>query len=376
MKQIFILIFTLLILTCVLYLYIYTKPGLVQKQYKQLTYFRYNDDGSRRIPVINAIQDVLSKLNVNEATDPHDASILFLDKFNHQHIFKLIDKLDNYKDKYLYTILTIDYISSKSELYRMMRSNVDEKTLHEIFPKSFLIDDSNDVKNLKHYMMEEKNNLIILKKNIQQQKGCKIIASFDEKELATYVIAQELLQNPFLIENRKINLRVYVLIKITNANEMSVYMYNDGFVYYTLYEYKANSSCPKSNLTSGLIDRVIYEKNPLTINDFRNYIGFDKTRIFNNNILTCFKKVFTALKKPIQDIESTFPMNKFVVMGADVAVDKDLGIKLMEINKGPDLRYKDEKDRNVKFSMLRDAFYELGLIDENKNVKSKFIKLI
>jgi hypothetical protein len=78
-------------------------------------------------------------------------------------------------------------------------------------------------------------------------------------------------------------------------------------------------------------------------------------------------------------METNFSMNKCVIMGADVAVDADLGIKLMEINKGPDLRYKDERDGHVKFNMIRDTFYELGLItdsDNDKIIKSNFVKLI
>jgi hypothetical protein len=346
---------------------------------KSVKYYRYNSEGDGKLPVITTIKDVFAKYNVLEADVPQDATILFLDKFDHQNIFPLIRLLDNNKDKYLYTLVSIDYISSKSKLYEMMRNNIDEKTLHEIMPISFLIDDANDVKKLRTYMMEKKDNLIILKKNIQQQKGCKIISNFDdEKELNNYVIAQELLQNPFLIENRKINIRIYLLINVTANNAMSVFMYNDGFMYYTPGEYKANSDCPKTNITTGYIDRSVYDRNPLTINDFRKHIGFIKTRVFNQNLMTCFKKVFRALHKPIIEIESSFPINKCVVMGADVAVDADLGIKLMEINKGPDLRYKDDRDGDVKFNMVRDTFYELGLItaDTSKTIKSNFVKLI
>lgn len=378
MKQLFILLF---ILICAWFILKPLTKFKQDKQDKPVKYYRYNIDGDGKLPVIKTIQDVFSKYDVREADIPQEANILFLDKFDHQNIFPFIRQLDNYKDKYLYTLVSIDYISSKSKLYQMMRNNIDEKTLQDIVPISFLLNDANDVKKLRTYMMEKKdnkNNLIILKKNIQQQKGCKIVSNIeDEKDLKNYVIAQELLQNPFLIENRKINIRIYILIHVTYNNTMSVLMYNDGFMYYTPNEYKANSDCPQSNITTGYIDRSVYERNPLTINDFRKHIGFVKTRVFNQNLMSCFKKVFRALHRPIIDIESTFSMNKFVVMGADVAVDADLGIKLMEINKGPDLRYKDERDGHVKFNMVRDTFYEMGMIaDDGKKIKSNFVKLM
>lgn len=368
MKQLFLILF---ILICAWFI---LTPNPKPKS-KPIKYYRFNSEGDGRLPVIKTIQDVFEKYAVSEAALPQEATILFLDKFDHQNIFPIIRKLDNYKDKYLYTLVSIDYISSKSKLYEMMRNNIDEKTLHDIVPISFLMDNPDDVTKLRAYMLEKENNLIILKKNIQQQKGCRIISHFeDEKDLKNYVIAQELLQNPFLIDNRKINIRVYILIHVTSNNMMSVFMYNDGFMYYTPNEYKANSDCPQSNITTGYIERSVYEKNPLTINDFRKHIGFIKTRVFNQNLMSCFKKVFRALHKPIIEMETTFPMNKCVIMGADVAVDADLGIKLMEINKGPDLRYKDERDGHVKFNMVRDTFYEMGLIAET--IKSNFVKLM
>lgn len=378
MKQLFIILFVLVV--CAWFILSYRTESKPKVKSKPVKYYRYNSEGNGKLPVIKTIQDVFTKYDVIEADAPQEANIIFLDKFDHQNIFAFIRQLDNYKDKYLYTLVSIDYISSKSKLYEMMRNNIDEKTLHDIVPMSYLINNANDVKKLRAYMMENNKNLIILKKNIQQQKGCKIISNLeDEKNLKDYVIAQELLQNPFLIENRKINIRIYILIQVTKDNIMSVFMYNDGFMYYTPNEYKANSDCPKSNITTGYIDRAIYDKNPLTINDFRKHIGFMKTRVFNQNLMSCFKKVFRALHKPIIEMETNFSMNKCVIMGADVAVDADLGIKLMEINKGPDLRYKDERDGHVKFNMIRDTFYELGLItdsDNDKIIKSNFVKLI
>jgi hypothetical protein len=59
-----------------------------------------------------------------------------------------------------------------------------------------------------------------MKKNIQRQEGLKI--SKDKNEILNcykdgYAVVQELLQDPYLINGRKINLRVYCLfIKKSN----------------------------------------------------------------------------------------------------------------------------------------------------------------
>ena len=76
----------------------------------------------------------------------------------------------------------------------------------------------------------------IAKRDIQQQKGLQIIHSYkDIKTLLndkSYIIVQELLNNPFIINKRKINLRVYLLITCYKG-KISAYIHNNGF--YVLY---------------------------------------------------------------------------------------------------------------------------------------------
>ena len=39
---------------------------------------------------------------------------------------------------------------------------------------------------------------------------------------------------------------------------------------------------------------------------------------------------------------------KFQIFGADIAPDENLNVTIMEINKGPDIGFKDERDGNLK----------------------------
>ena len=97
----------------------------------------------------------------------------------------------------------------------------------------------------------------------------------DEKNDYPYVVVQELLQDPYTISGRKINLRVYVLV-VKNNNKTNLYIYSDGFMYYTAELFQKNSTDTKINITTGYIDRKVYEENPLTHNDFKSYLDSDR----------------------------------------------------------------------------------------------------
>ena len=326
-------------------------------------YYRFNSKGDGWLPLNTSIHNVFSNYNMDKAKTKDQATIFFMDKFSDQHIFDIVKQIPHYQNKYIYTIVSIDYISSKSKLYEMMKNHGTQNDVDKIFPSSYILKNDDDLMRLSKYM-KNKDVPVIFKKNIQQQKGCHIETDLNNIIIDDYVIAQELLRNPYTIDGRKINIRVYLLITFTHTGKMNVYMYNDGFLYYTRSRYDEGDISHECNITTGYIDRSVYEHNPLTIGDFTKYIGYKNARVFNRNVVDCFKTLFNTIKEVIIPIEKTFSMNKFVIMGADVAVDKELGVKVMEINKGPDLRYKDKRDGNVKYNLVKQSFAKMGIIDE------------
>ena len=119
-----------------------------------------------------------------------------------------------------------------------------------------------------------------------------------------------LLQNPYLINGHKINLRCYVLVVCKNK-EINVHFYNDGFMYYTPKKFVKNNTDPDVNITTGYIDREIYDFNPLTHNEFKLYLNqrrkLNKTE---DNIrsqgLSVSQVCFDRIKKLIKDVHMAF----------------------------------------------------------------------
>jgi hypothetical protein len=204
-----------------------------------------------------------------------------------------------------------------------------------------------------------------------------------------YVIVQELLQNPYIIDGRKTNMRFYVLV-ICKNNKFSVYVYNDGFMYYTKVPFKKNTTEVDPNITTGYIDREVYKKNPLTHQDLKKYLDNPNRNMseiehnMKNKRLVISEVYFIRINNLLKDIFSAFVgyigvNDKFVnntmtqLFGVDIAVDDQLNPMLMEVNKGPDMNAKDERDSQLKNNVVTDMLKTLGIIDNNNN---GFVKIL
>ena len=56
-----------------------------------------------------------------------------------------------------------------------------------------------------------------------------------------------------------------------------------------------------------------------------------------------------------------------------MAPDEDLNGTIIEINKGPDIGFKDDRDGNVKKKMVEDAFNIVEPLDDNR--ENEFIQV-
>lgn len=243
----------------------------------------------------------------------------------------------------------------------------------------------------------QQNNLYILKKNMQRQKDIQIsnnlqditnIVNKHKNDAFPYVVIQELLQNPYLIDGRKINLRVYILI-CKYKEDFRLYIYNDGFMYYTAERYEPNSTDIKTNITTGYIDREVYKKNPLTLKDLRKYLDSESrpltikekhvkryyllSKYLFDNVQKLLKDVISIYRYKLGDNDKLKDNKQFELYGSDIAVFDDLTVKLMEINKGPDLDAKDERDSELKHNLVRDIFKSVNLIDDDD--KNDFVRI-
>jgi hypothetical protein len=257
----------------------------------------------------------------------------------------------------------LDHLCSKSALaYYFKRSNNED-----CIPKTWVLDEKKDIEDLSR----DENTIYIAKKNIQRQDGIMITKDKDylisgQAKHDEYVVVQTLLQNPFLIDERKINLRIYMFV-VKHDDNFDFYIYNDGFMYYTKEKYIPESTEIAPNITTGYIDREVYLKNPLTLKDFGEYLGKERFDILNKNIFDLFRKIKTIYLPILKHTNDKFKgYCMFNLWGMDIAPDKDLNIKLIEANKGSSLVFMDDRDKNVKYNMIKDLFTLVGITNDAK----------
>lgn len=288
----------------------------------------------------------------------------------------------------IFMLNNTDHMVSKLALWKYLKSKYGEDDASNMIPYSWDLTTTEGVNKFKKDFTPGK--LYITKNNRQRQEGLKIHDTLESvlNSKSNYILVQELLQNPYLLNGRKINLRVYVLVIRDNYGNIKLCIYKDGFMYYTKKLFKKNEKSFDYNVTTGYVDRKVYEENPLTHMDFRTFLDsnrkLNKTEQYVKNNYPNVKlseHIFSQIYKLLANIFQTYENVvgtktdgvSFQLYGTDIAIDENLNPSIMEINKGPDLSGKDGRDARLKINMCKDILKSVGLI-ENKN--NKFLTIL
>ena len=193
-----------------------------------------------------------------------------------------------------------------------------------------------------------------------------------------YKIIQTYVDDLYIINKRKCNLRFYLLIKCKNGVKEG-YLYNYGKCIYTNKDYNENTDIIKFNkqehLTSYLLDQEIYKTHPESLKDLSNYLGKSTYNHLWNNIITLFKNVWKAIMEEVCNKKTLSEILTFQLFGADIIFTNKMMPYLLEFNKGPSMKYMNDADKKMKLKLTEDLFKQVGIIPKQKNDKQEFIKL-
>lgn len=334
-----------------------------------------------------SFNDVLKQYNINEDVN---GSIIF--PCGYDEINKEINEMPVKDNAKYYIIHDADMLASKEWLWLHNVRHHGLKKAQSLMPNSYVLYLQDDVNRFNNEY--DPNKIYITKKNIQRQEGLAILNDKQkilEKGKEGYVLIQELLQDPYIIGDRKTNMRFYVLVLCKEGN-IDVFVYNDGFMYYSKDPFITGSLSFGPNITTGYIDRWIYDVNPLTHQDLIKYLDKDRqlssveqnirnqglkiSQVYFNRIYQLLHEIFVSFVGKICTGQKLKNNLTFQLFGVDIAVNDQLQPMIMEINKGPDLGTKDERDGKVKKSVLADMMRLVGVIDDKGMDKNGFIRIL
>lgn len=274
-----------------------------------------------------------------------------------------------FKGKIVLTIDGIDEIAAKDKLWNLLLNFYGREKAEQFVPPSWCTYD-NDQMNHFFNTYDGSGKQFIMKKNVQRQTGLSIIDSKEKAKGALqqgYVVIQEILDDPYLIDSRKTNFRVYVLITCSSKGK-KCYVYNDGFLYYSKAKWVNGKNGKTSDqiITTGYIDREVYDELPLTLLDLYTYLdkkhGRGTGQSVQKMIRSLFANVFQALKRGVCS-KGNPDVIYGQLYGADVQMNNRMDkAKVVEFNKGPSLQKMDSRDEKVKLSMITDYYKVMGLV--------------
>jgi hypothetical protein len=332
--------------------------------------------------------DVLNKYNFKLTDDVKQACLIMPCTYETiDNELNVLDK-EGIKDNIygngvrIFMLNNTDHMASKILLWKYLYKQYGKLEASKIIPYTWDLSDPADFEEFKKQYNPSK--IYITKNNKQRQEGIEIHNSIEsiEKTKDKYLLVQELLQDPYLINGRKINLRIYVLVIKDTYGNIKLLVYQDGFMYYTPELFEKNDISFERNITTGYVDRQIYIDNPLTHNDFRNFLddpNRKKTIIeeyynyaYKNKLSTyIFSQIYQLIGTIFQTYENIIGTNLygvgFQLYGVDIAINEKLQPMIMEINKGPDLKAKDDRDRELKTKLCTDILKSIGLLNPIDN---------
>lgn len=327
------------------------------------TYYRVSDDlayhGESLTPP-TLVLNVLTRSNIARAAHYNRATYLMFETYG--DIDTILKKL-RYPIgvKYVAGIQGSDLLAGKDRLAKYLKHT-------KWIPDTYILYTKESVSDFKQRF--DPKEVYIAKKNIQRQNGLLLFNDLNDFTSieSEYVIVQKMLQNPFTIGGRKINIRIYMLVYIHGSaqlDQIEMHAY-PGFVYYTPDKFVMNSLNQNECITTGYIDRNVYVSNPLTVEDLEPVIGskkYSKLMAETYKMLSDVCRIYSPVLLQLHSDQRkrNRKIKHFSIFGCDVAIDKSLGVKLMEINKGPSIDPHDARDSELKLRMVQGAHQIVGL---------------
>ena len=283
-------------------------------------------------------------------------------KFNHFPMTWQLSRKDNLYNNY----------------YKMHEKFPEE---YNYMPETYVLPRDYDVfvkEKLTDYNLNDKTNLWLLKPCASSRgRGIRFLTDLDN--IPKKIIASHYVYNPHLINGRKYDLRLYLLV--TGYTPLKIYLFDDGLARFCSEEYDLDPekmTCRYIHLTNYSINKTSakFSQNDSVTDEFgekwtlhtlKHY--FEKNKLDFNAVWLKIKDIIVKIILSVTDIAiplvKSFKLssgNLFELYGVDILLDETLNPWLMEVNLNPSLNCDSQLDLKVKSKLLTDIFNIIGAI--------------
>lgn len=261
-----------------------------------------------------------------------------------------------------------DKIVAKDHLWQTLVKEYGREGAKQLTPESFLCRSAEDMRLLQS--QHRIGDLYIMKKNVQRQQGLKITSEPQEIKNSTgYVVVQRYITNPLLIDNRKFDIRVFMLI-VQKDNRQYYYRHSGGRCHYAGKDFTTTDLNDARHIPSGYNeDTKFKDQHPETLQELQEYMRGYGDLMFSRldeNLRKCARAFSRVLGK-------RFPNNVCAqLFGLDFVFTDNLHPFLIEINKGPEMSTSSEKEYSYKTQIVNDM---IQLLD-NPHAKTDFFLIV
>ena len=295
------------------------------------------------------------------------------------------DVFNNTTPRYVFGVNGCDNIVSKNNLWKLLMECYGRDGAAKLMPETYILFDNADMELFKRDF--KSGNTYILKKNLQRKEGIKLTKNYEEiispnALVENYKVVQNYMTDVYLINGRKVNLRIYLLVVIQD-NVTRFFLSSLGKCIYTNKLYDDSNMDFESNITSYNLDVSIYKKNPRDLEQLKTFLNQKQNgagrRLFEK-INEKMKLITKCISKDMYQSDNLKNKNivSFQLFGIDVLFNKNLEPFLLECNKGPDMNPKDDEDEIIKYKVQEDMLKTVGILSsiENESSTNSFYELI
>ncbi|CAL1127183.1 unnamed protein product [Cladocopium goreaui] len=249
----------------------------------------------------------------------------------------------------------------------------------DFVPETFVL--PQQLRSFKHrYLKTRGEQLWIVKPTASSQgRGIFILRNLVELPLKESVVVSRYVEKPLLIQGLKFDLRIYVLV--TSFRPLRAYVYREGLtrfaskaystdeehladVYRHLTNYSINKGAENFQENQRVqADNYGHKWSLSALNRHLRCIGINVKEMWSR-IMDIIVKTLLAVEPAISAATKESCIHEqscFELYGFDVLVDEHLKPWLLEVNLSPSMQAESPLDKQIKSSLLADAFNLLGV---------------